>query len=710
MSQMIIFCIIVLSIILLVLIMSRSQALRKFGVIEILMLAVICVLTFFTVRDTEASLYAQFMALHEQNLGVVMENLKELETLTLEDGLEESDEEEDYEDDYDYDDELEEDEDFEDEESDEEEYEDEDSDDEDSEDEDSDAEASEEDSYDELVATNSDEDSDDEDSDDDDSDDEDSDDEDSDDDDYDDEDSDLEAGSGVSTSADADYDDETYEDGDDIADESDVEAETESEDDEEFEDEDYEEEDEEADETQYYVDAILEESLNIATKEQSYDDQTLWYSEVFVLKRTAIDSYEILGHKGMTEDFWELHREAVISLLKDAVQSESIQNTHDGAYALIGMVDPDSIAPNYAAVAQVSLTRVNKEKDELLMIHFRRCLIAYLLASICFGLFLYYEDKMIKRILQVLRGVASGRVDWEEAQQQLDMPGMHTSEVHALTSSLGQIYADASRLNYQSYRTMQAYYRFAPKGIDRLLNKQSMVDVNMWDQNMAQGTLALVRFERKNQSQLAAAGYAQIEKMLQDGDGILLSRNGDFSALQIMFASQTEHAQDFAMQICEREQGEAFVLLHRVTLTVGAFGDESQAYTYATSEDMSLLEKYMTRLVELKLSVVVTEQVKERLTGDVRTRFIGVLGDDKKQFKLYEVLDACSGNERLQKEQYTQEFEQSIMLYYKGEYYQAKKQLLVLLRECPNDAMIKHYIGLCEQGMRGMIGAFRSLV
>ena len=73
--------------------------------------------------------------------------------------------------------------------------------------------------------------------------------------------------------------------------------------------------------------------------------------------------------------------------------------------------------------------------------------------------------------------------------------------MRSLWNSLGQIVQGVARINYMKYRTLQAYYRFAPKRIEELLNKHSILDVEAKDSTHASGVLAVVSLPGEGKTQ-----------------------------------------------------------------------------------------------------------------------------------------------------------------------------------------------------------------
>lgn len=763
MNQIIIFSFIILCVICVIMMSSRTQALRRFGVVELLALFVIAFLTFFTQRDLQKRQMDEFMAQH-------FDNLEEVQ-LTLF-GIEEdpdSEDDMDSEDDIDYDDETE---------------------DEDTEDDYTDSEAEEDDSYDEEDVTDEEDTDDEEDSE------------------YEEDESDMEDEEDVSDEADyepmtkvyiptsesedwdEDEDDEDLYDDEDEEDLEDEEDETDDEDDsstdsspkttaqgisgsssdssdntangsagstyvdgtsypvsdpyedssvdDDFEEDASDEEDtyeaedteEETDEDtddeevldeegmQELVSEVLDGSLFIITSEDEIeedeedDEEMLYYTNIAVLLREE-DGYRVLGQEGMDEDFWSQNKETGTVLLKKALTSSDIpyQKTKNDK-CLIAVVAQDIIAPRYAVLAEVDLSSMKESSANELLRFYRRGMISYLVFSILLGVFIYYESKQMNQILSAIAGVATGKTDWEEAQEDLADTNTETNEMRMLMNSLGQMYADVDRMNYSNYRTMQAYYRFAPKGIDRLLNKHSMMDVNIEDHINALGVVAFVSFDEPVTADeeisydMIGKSCAAVELLREQYDGILLSRNSDLSNAQIMFAKETKQAVAFGMDLLEQSKNEeneterkVVTLLHRTKVSYGVTGSADQAFTYAVSKEMKALEKCTEKLLKLDLKLVVTEQVKERMDTDIATRFIGIAGDDMYQFKLYEVLDTCPAKERREKEASNDRFEEAVKQFYQGEYYQTRKLFCELFKEYPNDQVLKHYIELCEFNM-----------
>ncbi len=254
---------------------------------------------------------------------------------------------------------------------------------------------------------------------------------------------------------------------------------------------------------------------------------------------------------------------------------------------------------------------------------------------------------------------------------------------------------------------LQGYYRFAPKQIEKILDKSSILEVEPNDRIHLTGTLAFVSFPDNNHMSETEylyqmnLKYAQLGGKQKEYGGILLSDNSDLTTLQFLFQEETKKALSFGIEVimsCEEKQKETpFTLLHRTSFVYGVAGDDEQAFTYVLSKEMKLLEKYVESFRAVGIRMVVTDAVYEMIEKETTARYIGFLEAGGCTFKLYEILDACPAKERTRRLDTKEKFQKAINLFYQGDYYLGRNLFTEVLKESPQDEVAKRYLFLCEQ-------------
>ena len=310
-------------------------------------------------------------------------------------------------------------------------------------------------------------------------------------------------------------------------------------------------------------------------------------------------------------------------------------------------------------------------------------------------------------LVRVAARVAEGKEDWDSLKDSTGGFWLESNEMRRLKNSLGQISTDVARMNYMKYKVLQNYYRFAPKHIEQILSKTSIMEVEPGDKARVTGTLAFVSYpENSGVNEEAylrrvSREYQYLGEKQKEYEGILLSDNSDLTTMQLLFQKETRKALNFGVEMSmsqeDNSRGQAFVLLHHTSFLYGVVGDEEQAFTYLLSNEMKMLERYVEKLRSMGIRMAVTDAVYELVEKETTGRYIGYLEEGNCRFRLYEILDAYPAKERQRRLDSREKFQKALELFYQGDYYLGRNAFTEVLKESPNDEVAKWYLFLCEK-------------
>lgn len=455
---------------------------------------------------------------------------------------------------------------------------------------------------------------------------------------------------------------------------------------------------------------IVENSLPIL---QSGEVQYT-FNGIFLVKKDRWGVYRECFSADGGNVRWEDIRAAAVPLIGRAIRSrETVWQEYDNETTLLAAADPSRIAPVYALVVPIFETPLAEALSVLKTQYFYYSLLFMAAATLVVVLVVLIQEKEMHRILRLLARAAKGR---EEASPFLKLAGKssarrESNETRALHSSLKQIAINTERMNYYKYQVMQAYYRFAPREIEKILGKQSILDVAPMDQVEMEGTVAFVSFaERKDLSeqeylQQMSRNYALLCESRREFGGSIVSGGSDPGVMLLLFYEEGRAVQ-FGLKMTVREMadqkaGQALVFLHRTKLHYGVAGDEEWMFPYLYSEEIRILQKYTGSLREMGVRMAVTDCVWEAEGEDAASRYIGYIEEGQYLFHLYEILDAHPAEERNRRLACRPDFQRALMLYYQSDFYLARNLFSDILRSCPMDEVAKWYLFLCESGLSG---------
>jgi len=365
------------------------------------------------------------------------------------------------------------------------------------------------------------------------------------------------------------------------------------------------------------------------------------------------------------------------------------------------------VAPKYIFFTEIPLEPLKNTIAQLQKEYIIYGSAFLLLGTILLAIIIFLQGRQFRQLALTASRVAEGKEDWNSLQNDVRGFWIESNEIRGLRNSLGQIAADVARMNYMKYRVMQGYYRFAPKQIEKILGRPSILEVEANDKVHITGILAFLAYpedkklgeqeylKRMNQE------YELLGEKQKEYEGILISDNSDLTTLQLLFQEETRNALHFGIDIVMRQetekQNQPFVLLHKTDFVYGVAGNEEQAFTYVLSKEMKQLEKYVERFRSAGIRMAVTDSVYELIEKETSGRYIGYLEEDGYTFKLYEILDACPAKERQRRLRAREKFEKALNLFYQGDYYLGRNLFTEVLKECPGDEVAKGYLFLCEK-------------
>ncbi len=459
----------------------------------------------------------------------------------------------------------------------------------------------------------------------------------------------------------------------------------------------------------------LEEMLSSILPVATVGDTSYAYLNAAILERD-VDTYQAVLHVGEDEAFPEEWLEEAAVLAGNAISQQSASY---GAYTgmdgerigLLALADPQKIAPDKVLLVEISLAPMEQEMRSLAGDYVYAGSAIGLIGTLLLATVIVLQGAELRRMVKVMNRVGEGKEEWDQEASSLQKRRyrIYSNEMRSLWNSLGQIVQGVARINYMKYRTLQAYYRFAPKRIEELLNKHSILDVEAKDSTHASGVLAVVSLpgEGKTQEKEYIARmndrYLALCGAQKEYGGIFLAGSRDLTMLELMFTEQTQKALYFGIEAavsCMEEAAEEegiFILLHKTRFVYGVAGDEEQASAFVLSDEMKLLEKYTDRMRSAGIRMAGTDAVYEVVEKDAACRYIGFIEEGDYSFKLYEVLDAYPARERRRRIEANGKFQEGLSLFYRDDFYLARSAFTEVLKECPTDEVAKWYLFTCER-------------
>ncbi len=329
-------------------------------------------------------------------------------------------------------------------------------------------------------------------------------------------------------------------------------------------------------------------------------------------------------------------------------------------------------------------------------------LVLFVMGSVIIAIIMHLQSLDLLQFMDAIEDVALGRT-------MVRVPQVPAKDVQTMWSSLAELAKRMEETNHEKYRIFEAYYRFAPKNIETIMDKDTIFEVTNGDIVNKEGTLLLFSIEEADSEEKRIKSLVNIvtymAEFTNDKDGILVSYDEGLTALEFLFLDERTPIMDKTNHFLHRnafDDDADFVsaFLYHDEFTYGVVGINAQSLPFLTTRYTKQMKGYAAWFESLKVPMVVTEDILQR--EDIgESRYIGFIALQENRINLYEILDACAAKERQQKIVNREKFEKTLDLFYKGDYYTARNRFSEILKDCPEDLISRWYIFESERYLSG---------
>lgn len=326
-----------------------------------------------------------------------------------------------------------------------------------------------------------------------------------------------------------------------------------------------------------------------------------------------------------------------------------------------------------------------------------------LLTAAHIGLFIYFSNRW-RKFQEGITFVATEKKAYPET------PAYDDGLQHAWMP-LESIGHNLNRLYYERELLYRRYYRFVPKGMENLLKKPELADIEIGDRNKIRG--CMVDFLLEDMKGLDGAEYMEMmtkslelmHSVRELRGGIFLSAAADLQERKIFFEQNARKALQFAVDLLHvyAERGlltknDMIFMLHAAEFQYGISGVKDMTTPYMYSRQESILELYTKALARAKVRIAMTEQTRQLIGEGFSTRYIGFVsgGEAVGSLKLYECLDAYAEDKRKLMLETDTMFQRGLQLFYSNDFYLARNTFNEVLKLNEQDHIARWYLFHCE--------------
>ena len=275
---------------------------------------------------------------------------------------------------------------------------------------------------------------------------------------------------------------------------------------------------------------------------------------------------------------------------------------------------------------------------------------------------------------------------------------------------LNQIGYSMAKLRYERDMLYRSYYRFVPKGMEQLLNKPDVADIEIGDSNKINGTM--VHFNMDNIKDLKQEDYMSVltesmritHRLREKTEGIFISAGDDLLSRKVFFKQSETEALRYAIDVYQAHTAKEelkntpiVMLVHQAIYHYGVLGVQDMMTPYMYCREEKILDLYLDIFARAGVGVVITEQTLMAIGRGFSVRYLGYISDNEgTHIKVYECLDAYAENKRKLKRNSNKEFQNALRLFYANDFYQARNKFKEVLRLDEQDEIARWYLFHCE--------------
>lgn len=379
-------------------------------------------------------------------------------------------------------------------------------------------------------------------------------------------------------------------------------------------------------------------------------------------------------------------------------------------YGAAVLADVDTWSPAYVLIGIT-----NRGVEDLEETSFReglsKAMLVFIMASIACLLLLWRQSSDLRKLSLAMQAMAKGSTE-------VHKPAVLSGDTADMWNSLSEIGQNVRRVNRTKYLMLEAYYRFAPKKIEKILGRDSITEVESGETIVMSGTVAIISSdERKIGQQPEIQRMNQLISMIgkyqDEQKGILISNDSELSLMKLLFFSDNRSTHDFGIDFIKEFEANSAeddfplsLLLCFADFSYGIAGTSAQSVPFFISDEAKQLEGYSEWFRKLGIRLVITADVKNREFYDEAVRFIGhvKLAGSNKDINLFEVLNAYNERERHSKIDSGVKFQNALQLFYKKDFYLARSAFSDIIKDDHSDGMAKWYLFECERYLNEVCG------
>lgn len=352
---------------------------------------------------------------------------------------------------------------------------------------------------------------------------------------------------------------------------------------------------------------------------------------------------------------------------------------------------------------------LNEFQQEVFISTMQQVLLIFFVMSCILVIFMILLKKILKGLKELKRGaVAISETEWDtvvdiDTKDELEDIG---NSFNRMTNKIKDYFNSIERLN-------KAYRKFVPSELFELLEKESILDVELGDEAIKDISVMVVQTKNfyvvKNDMSTEESFaflnnlFGRVSGIIKKSGGIIEEyRGGGLSAL---YQNDIDRCIESGLSVFEkinREETDIIIYIQSGEILVGIVGDDERMEVTAVSEVLNS-SYYIERIAEANdLNMIITGAAYEKISDKDKfnLRFIGRIKHTEAEngyVELYDIIDAYSYAEKTNKLLTSELFEMGVNYYINGDLRNARNKFIDVLKIDKDDKLAQSYVFMCDR-------------
>jgi class 3 adenylate cyclase/HAMP domain-containing protein len=318
----------------------------------------------------------------------------------------------------------------------------------------------------------------------------------------------------------------------------------------------------------------------------------------------------------------------------------------------------------------------------------------------------YFLLRNLSKLTKTVKEVAAGNLDREVDIRSKD-------EIEELSESFNLMTANIRKYIESITAINKSYYRFIPKEILSLLDREDVNEINLGDHGKFEMCILNVGIENfyeisgkmseEESFQFINEYLKIIGPIIRKYGGVIEnyfgkglvgifpgnSENSVKAAIQIIYKTSK-----YAMKNSHLPKGDVRIAIHKGTILIGVIGEEQRLQSRMISDSANSTGAIRERASLLSSKILITKEVFDDIgSNHFQYRRIGKvsIANREESMELYDIYEADDLEIKILKMKMKETFEQAVDAFTLGRFYEARSSFVKILDEYTHDYAAREY-------------------